>query len=192
MNAPPAFESFLLFEGEKKGRATICCLPTEPALAKGACGQWVAALPQLHLRILLLATCPAHTGPAPSSGSGGGMGLGSRPECSNGSQELPPQGCWKVDSVMGLIRPMSWALPTRSNKSSFSHFRQLLKDPQVLFAGYKVPHPLEHKIIIRVQTTPDYSPQEAFTNAITDLISELSLLEERFRVAIKDKQEGIE
>ncbi|XP_026717662.1 DNA-directed RNA polymerase II subunit RPB11-a, partial [Athene cunicularia] len=70
--------------------------------------------------------------------------------------------------------------------------RQLLKDPQVLFAGYKVPHPLEHKIIIRVQTTPDYSPQEAFTNAITDLISELSLLEERFRVAIKDKQEGVE
>lgn len=52
----------------------------------------------------------------------------------------------------------------------------------MLFAGYKVPHPLEHKIIIRVQTTPDYSPQEAFTNAITDLISELSLLEERFRV----------
>ena len=52
----------------------------------------------------------------------------------------------------------------------------------MLFAGYKVPHPLEHKIIIRVQTTPDYSPQEAFTNAITDLISELSLLEGRFRV----------
>lgn len=63
--------------------------------------------------------------------------------------------------------------------------RQLLKDPQVLFAGYKVPHPLEHKIIIRVQTTPDYSPQEAFTNAITDLISELSLLEERFRVSMR-------
>ncbi|KAK2107126.1 DNA-directed RNA polymerase II subunit RPB11-a [Saguinus oedipus] len=55
------------------------------------------------------------------------------------------------------------------------------KDTKVLFAGYKVPHPLEHKIIIRVQTTPDYSRQEAFTNAVTDLISELSLLEERFR-----------
>nr|XP_016853500.1 PREDICTED: DNA-directed RNA polymerase II subunit RPB11-a isoform X2 [Anolis carolinensis] len=53
-------------------------------------------------------------------------------------------------------------------------------------------HPLEHKIIIWVQTTPDYSPQEAFTDAITDLISELSILEERFGVAIKDKQEGIE
>jgi DNA-directed RNA polymerase subunit L len=62
--------------------------------------------------------------------------------------------------------------------------RQLLKDPQVLFAGYKVPHPLTHEFVLRVQTTPDYSPQEALMNAITDLISELSLLEERFRVII--------
>lgn len=61
---------------------------------------------------------------------------------------------------------------------------QLLRDPQVIFAGYKVPHPLEHRLVIRVQTTPDYSPQEAFTNANTDLISEISLLEERFKQAI--------
>ncbi|MBN3325400.1 RPB11 polymerase, partial [Atractosteus spatula] len=117
MNAPPAFESFLLFEGEKK--ITI----TKDTKVPNAC------LFTLN----------------------------------------------KEDHTLGNI--------IRS---------QLLKDPQVLFAGYKVPHPLEHKIVIRVQTTPDYSPQEAFTNAITDLISELSLLEERFRVAIKDKQEGIE
>lgn len=69
---------------------------------------------------------------------------------------------------------------------------QLLKDPNVLFAGYKIPHPLEHKFILRVQTTPDYAPQEAFTNAITDLISELSLLEERFKEAVKGKQEGLD
>ncbi|XP_076344379.1 DNA-directed RNA polymerase II subunit RPB11 [Tachypleus tridentatus] len=66
---------------------------------------------------------------------------------------------------------------------------QLLKDPKVLFAGYKIPHPLEHKFLLRVQTTPEYSPQEAFTNAITDLISELSLLEERFKEAVRDRQE---
>lgn len=59
---------------------------------------------------------------------------------------------------------------------------QLLKDPKVLFAGYKVPHPLEHKFVIRIQTTSDYTPQDALTNAITDLISELSLFEERFKV----------
>jgi len=58
----------------------------------------------------------------------------------------------------------------------------LLKDPNVLFAGYKVPHPLEHKFVIRIQTTADYSPQEAFMNAITDLLAELSLFEERFKV----------
>ncbi|CAL8094465.1 unnamed protein product [Orchesella dallaii] len=69
---------------------------------------------------------------------------------------------------------------------------QLLKDPHVLFAGYKQPHPLEHKIIIRVQTTADYTPQDAMRNAIMDLISELSLLEERFREAIKEKQDGID
>ncbi|KAH8278040.1 hypothetical protein KR026_004216 [Drosophila bipectinata] len=86
---------------------------------------------------------------------------------------------------------------------------QLLKDPNVLFAGYKVPHPLEHKFVIRIQTTADYSPQEAFMNAITDLLAELSLFEERFKVgyymlpvkriifktisfqdAIKEKKEG--
>ena len=52
----------------------------------------------------------------------------------------------------------------------------------MLFAGYKQPHPLEHKFILRIQTTQNYSPQDAMMHAITDLISELSLLEERFRV----------
>jgi len=65
---------------------------------------------------------------------------------------------------------------------------QLLKDPQVLFADYKIPHPLEAKFVLRIQTTPDYSPQEAFTNAITDLISEVSLLEERFGTAFENLQ----
>ncbi|PIK41342.1 putative DNA-directed RNA polymerase II subunit RPB11-a-like [Apostichopus japonicus] len=69
---------------------------------------------------------------------------------------------------------------------------QLLKDPKVLFAGYRQPHPLENKFLLRVQTTADYSPQEALTSAITDLISEVSLLEERFKVAIREKQEGFD
>ncbi|KAL1140076.1 hypothetical protein AAG570_000008 [Ranatra chinensis] len=59
---------------------------------------------------------------------------------------------------------------------------QLLKDPDVLFAGYKVPHPLEHKFVIRIQTTARYTPHEALIGAITDLISEISLIEERFKV----------
>ena len=70
------------------------------------------------------------------------------------------------------------------------HCSQLLRDPQVLFSGYKVPHPLEYKFVLRVQTTPDYSPQEALSNAITDLISETSSLESRFREAIRESREG--
>ena len=67
---------------------------------------------------------------------------------------------------------------------------QLLRDPQVLFAGYKVPHPLEHKFVLRVQTTPDYSPQEALSNTITDLISEIACLEAQFREALRERREG--
>lgn len=61
-------------------------------------------------------------------------------------------------------------------------FSQVLKDPTVLFAGYKLPHPLEHKFVLRIQTNGDCSSHEVLSNAITDLIAELSLFEERFRV----------
>lgn len=53
-----------------------------------------------------------------------------------------------------------------------------------------VPHPLEHKFVVRVQTTPDYSPQEALSNAITDLISEVSTLEVKFKEALREYKEG--
>merc|ERR1711974_240588 len=52
--------------------------------------------------------------------------------------------------------------------------QQLLKDPNVLFAGYKNPHPMENKVVLRIQTTSDYAPNDALMNAITDLISDLS------------------
>ncbi|GAA51526.1 DNA-directed RNA polymerase II subunit RPB11-a [Clonorchis sinensis] len=58
---------------------------------------------------------------------------------------------------------------------------QLLKDPRVLFAGYKAPHPLEHKIVIRVQTLPPTTPLDVFISALKDLVSEVSNIEEQFR-----------
>ncbi|XP_017773284.1 PREDICTED: DNA-directed RNA polymerase II subunit RPB11 [Nicrophorus vespilloides] len=69
---------------------------------------------------------------------------------------------------------------------------QLLKDPNVLFAGYKLPHPLEHKFVIRIQTTSDYSPQEALMHAIRDLMAELSLFQERFSEAVKEKKDRLD
>ncbi|CAH8549399.1 unnamed protein product [Schistosoma rodhaini] len=60
---------------------------------------------------------------------------------------------------------------------------QLLKDPRVLFAGYKAPHPLEHKIVIRVHTAHPATPVDVFVSALKDLISEISNIEEQFRVS---------
>ncbi|XP_045080551.1 DNA-directed RNA polymerase II subunit RPB11-a-like [Coregonus clupeaformis] len=103
----------------------------------------------------------------------------------DGPQSERPRVANRITIIKDTKVPNACLFTLNKEDHTFGNIirQQLLKDPQVLFAGYKVPRSLEHKIVIRVQTTPDYSPQEAFTNAITDLISELSLLEERFRVS---------
>ena len=59
--------------------------------------------------------------------------------------------------------------------------RQLLKDPRVIFSGYRIPHPMDYRMELRVQTNSShYSPSEALESAIRDLIAETAILEERF------------
>lgn len=58
---------------------------------------------------------------------------------------------------------------------------QLLKDERVIFAAYKVEHPLFANFMIRIQTDDDYSPREALRNACTNLIGELDLIKTKFR-----------
>ncbi|KAJ8663761.1 hypothetical protein O0I10_000034 [Lichtheimia ornata] len=57
---------------------------------------------------------------------------------------------------------------------------QLLKDPRVLFAGYKVPHPLEHNFHVKVQTVPGTAPGQALKDATSELISEINTLKNKF------------
>jgi DNA-directed RNA polymerase II subunit RPB11 len=47
--------------------------------------------------------------------------------------------------------------------------KQLLMNPHVTFAGYKVPHPLEHKMVIRVQTSAKDTPVAAMKAALKQL-----------------------
>ena len=114
-----------------------------------------------------------------------------------GYNEPLPRSLVSDEMMAGNVTSYSKSMYSLTKVYLFLHFNfqedhtlgnmircQLLKDPNVLFAGYKQPHPLEHKFILRIQTTTAYSPQDAMMNAITDLISELSLLEERFRVSI--------
>nr|CAH0109472.1 unnamed protein product [Daphnia galeata] len=143
MNAPPSFESFLLFEGEKK-----IVVEQDTKVPNAA---------------IFTVNKEDHT-------------LGNMIRCFSNTF---------VKAVSINHNDLRLFKPCIS-------LRLLLKDPNVLFAGYKQPHPLEHKFILRIQSTPSYSPQDALMNAITDLISELSLLEERFRDAVREKREGLE
>eukprot|EP00898_Chlorokybus_atmophyticus_P002228 jgi/Chlat1/3005/Chrsp2S04719 len=62
---------------------------------------------------------------------------------------------------------------------------QLLRDKDVLFAGYQMPHPLEYKMYIRIQTTKRTSPMEVLLSAIEDLQKELGDLKTQFAAELK-------
>ncbi|CAH7681024.1 DNA-directed RNA polymerase [Phakopsora pachyrhizi] len=47
---------------------------------------------------------------------------------------------------------------------------QLLQLPYVIFSGYKVPHPLEPKFIIKVQTDGSSTPIQAIQESVKSLI----------------------
>ena len=55
---------------------------------------------------------------------------------------------------------------------------QLLKEPNVLYSGYKQIHPLENFIIFKIITNGVFSPVEIFDKVLKDLYIEFSLLEE--------------
>jgi len=58
---------------------------------------------------------------------------------------------------------------------------QLLRDRNVLFAAYRVPHPLEHHVILKVQTRrSEYTPLEALCAALVALKNEIHVLEDEF------------
>eukprot|EP00039_Didymoeca_costata_P019687 m.338556 g.338556 ORF g.338556 m.338556 type:complete len:130 (+) comp18460_c0_seq1:113-502(+) len=67
---------------------------------------------------------------------------------------------------------------------------QLLQDPRVLYAGYKVPHPLENHIEIRIQVAPDYTPQAALQTAINDCISQIQQIGESFKASVAPFKES--
>jgi len=57
---------------------------------------------------------------------------------------------------------------------------ELLRNELVLFAGYKVPHPLNNMIELRVQTLPKTTPEIAVRTAIRNLKAECKSMLEQF------------
>ncbi|KAK0412304.1 hypothetical protein QR680_006137 [Steinernema hermaphroditum] len=62
---------------------------------------------------------------------------------------------------------------------------QLLKNEKVLFAGYRVPHPLEHRVEIRVQTSQNTTPVKAFIQALRELQEEVRSLNKQFEMEME-------
>ena len=53
--------------------------------------------------------------------------------------------------------------------------------PNVLFAGYKVPHPLHPYFLLKIQTDGSGAPAAVLEKACTDLIGTLATLEAKFK-----------
>ncbi|WRT67109.1 uncharacterized protein IL334_004075 [Kwoniella shivajii] len=68
---------------------------------------------------------------------------------------------------------------------------QLLLDPTVLFAGYKVPHPLENDIIIKIQTDERSNPADALKRACHLLIRQTVHVKQQFMDQAKNIEMGM-
>ncbi|GAB7349535.1 hypothetical protein MBLNU459_g0237t1 [Dothideomycetes sp. NU459] len=56
----------------------------------------------------------------------------------------------------------------------------LIRSPNVLFAAYKIPHPLFATFELRVQTDGEISPKDAVVKACADVVQELQKLDQEF------------
>ena len=55
---------------------------------------------------------------------------------------------------------------------------QLLRNPEVRFTGYRIPHPLVHFVELKIQTaSSNVSPTEVLSAAIEDLSNECDFLQ---------------
>ena len=57
---------------------------------------------------------------------------------------------------------------------------RLVKAPHVLFAAYKVAHPLSAKFDLRVQTDGQVTPTDAVVQACRDIVQDLAELSRQF------------
>eukprot|EP01038_Epipyxis_sp_PR26KG_P009561 gene9561-12875_t len=68
---------------------------------------------------------------------------------------------------------------------------QLLRDPGVRFAGYRIPHPLIFECHIRVETMDaKLTPINVFESALADLQLETDRLDREFDAAVAEYEQG--
>eukprot|EP01083_Nonionella_stella_P030379 83280_1 len=65
---------------------------------------------------------------------------------------------------------------------------QLLQDNRVVFAGYKVPHPLLYELVIKVRTNGQGSPTKCLIDAIDVLTQNIKDTTDTFKDLVADHQ----
>jgi DNA-directed RNA polymerase II subunit RPB11 len=105
----------------------------------------------------------------------------------------------KEDHTVGNLLRMYDDLLVKHNdiySHSLSPHRcsQLLRDDNVIFSGYKMPHPLEQDVHVKVQCKEASAPIDAVYDSINDLATEFEQLKQRFDKAVTkfrdDQQRG--
>jgi DNA-directed RNA polymerase II subunit RPB11 len=62
-------------------------------------------------------------------------------------------------------------------------YRQLLKDTNVRFSGYRKPHPLENMVEIKVQTDGSKTPAMAVIEACDKTLNHITAIQNSFEVS---------
>lgn len=57
---------------------------------------------------------------------------------------------------------------------------ELLRNPHVLFAGYRLPHPLEHRMVVKVRTDASEKPMRVTNHALANLKREIAHMRRKF------------
>jgi DNA-directed RNA polymerase II subunit RPB11 len=98
-----------------------------------------------------------------------------------------PDGLRKVQLAPDTLTPNTVLLTLNREDHTLGNLicSALQRDPNVVFAGYKLPHPLEHHVLIRVQTERRHSPVEVVQRCIERLIKDLMGLEEQLKSELK-------
>lgn len=87
-----------------------------------------------------------------------------------------PDGMKKVTLLPDTLTPNTVLITVNREDHTLGNLlcSALQRDPNVIFAGYKVPHPLEYHVVIRVQTERGHAPIDVVQHCIEKLIKELA------------------
>jgi DNA-directed RNA polymerase I and III subunit RPAC2 len=62
----------------------------------------------------------------------------------------------------------------------------ILKNPQVTFCGYSIPHPAEDEMFLRIQTVEGVAAQDALKKGLEDLKEICKITRSKFKKEMND------